>query len=121
LQELSTGRRLGHLGELIAATNAEVVTGETSKLTQPAVVPPPKKESPTSKMPTFLAQVVPSTEVIEASLRTTSEQAWTNAYINWRHQGWSDRKIQTLQRAEPILWFVLIFAAEIYQLAFAPR
>jgi hypothetical protein len=120
LQEFSTGRRLGRLGELIASTNGELATGMKDEYTWPVTLPTLRKESQT-KAPSSLPQITPSAEAGESSSRVTSEHIWTDTYINWRYEARKDRGVQTLQRAEPIIWFGLAFAFGIYHVILALR
>jgi hypothetical protein len=113
LQEFSTGRRLGRLGELIASTNGELATGMKDENTWPVTLPTLRKES--------LPQITPSAEAGESSSRVTPEQIWTDTYVSWRYEARKDRGVHILQRAEPIMWFGLAFAFGIYHVVLALR
>jgi hypothetical protein len=112
LQEFVTGRKLGRLGALIAATNADAMTAAKGQDMRPVVLPPPKKESQTLQTPR------PSSDkesLGSETLSTSFAQSWTNSYISWRQEALKIRKFLILQRSEPILWFVLILAVELYR------
>jgi hypothetical protein len=113
LQEFSTRRRLGRLGELIASANGELATGMKGEYARPVILPPLRKESQTTR-PSSLAQVAPSTEAGESLSSVTSGQIWTNTYVNWHHEARKDRRLQALQRAEPIIWFGLAIGFKLY-------
>jgi len=117
LQEFSTTRRLGRLGELIGSTDAGLVARMKGEYARPVVLPQLKKESQ-SKTPSNFGEVSPSSEAVESSLHTESREGWTNAYINWRYEAREDRRLQTVERVEPILWFALAFAFEVYRIVF---
>jgi hypothetical protein len=113
LQEFVTSRKLGHLGELIAATSADEITAAAGRKQRAVVLPPSKNEPQTAQTPT-----APSNWGSEDRDMPKSSvgRSWTDAYISWRLDAWKRRKILTLQRAEPIVWFVLILAVEVYRL-----
>jgi hypothetical protein len=108
LQDYVIGRKLGRLGELIAATNADAL-GDAEIRSVRAVVPPPKKGSQTPA-------TTSNATIQDHSLPKSSlEQAWTNSYVSWRQEAWKARKFLTIQRAEPLLWFLLTLTVEIYR------
>lgn len=47
-------------------------------------------------------------ESIVQADRSKAAQVWVEAYINWQHARWEQERIETLQRWEPALWFVLL-------------
>jgi hypothetical protein len=111
LQEFVTGRKLGRLGELIAATSADAITAAKGRDMRPVVLPPAKKESQTWQTTS------PTSDEESQSSETpsTSFAQWTNSYISWRQEAWKIRRLLVLQRSEPIFWFVLILAVEVYR------
>jgi hypothetical protein len=117
LQEFVTGKKLGRLGALIAATNADTMTAAKGRDMRPVVLPPPKKESQTLQTPSPSSDSPTSDkESFGSETPSTSfAQSWTNSYISWRQEAWKIRKFLILQRSEPILWFVLILAVEVYR------
>jgi hypothetical protein len=113
LQEFSTARRLGRLGELIASTDAGLVARMKAEYARPVVLPPLKKESQT-KTSSHFDEASASSEAVGSSSQAESGEGWTNTYINWRYVARKDRRLQTMGRLEPIVWFFLAFAFEIY-------
>jgi hypothetical protein len=113
LQEFVTGRKLGRLGELIAATNADAMNAAEGRETRSVVLPPPKKESPIGQTPSATSN---TSQRNPDMTRISSGQSWTNSYISWRQEAWKNRRFLTLQRSEPIIWFVLILTVEVYRL-----
>jgi hypothetical protein len=118
LQELLMARRLNRLGELIASTSGELITEMKGDYSRPVTLPPLRKESQTSSSH---AQVTASTGTGELSSRGASDQSWTGAYVNWRHEARKDKWLRACQRLEPIIWFGLAFAFGIYHVLFALR
>ena len=113
LQESVTGRKLGRLGELIAATNADAMTAVKRRDMHPVVLPTPKEELVGWQRPGPASDKESQGGEMPS---TPFAQSWTNGYISWRQEAWKNRKLQILQRSEPIVWFVLIFAVEVYRL-----
>jgi len=117
LQELSTGRRLGRLGELIASTNGELATEMKEEYNQPLTLPMLRK----TNLPSSWPKIPPSTERSETPARATPGQIWTDTYVSWRYEARKNRGLQSLQRVEPIIWSSLAFAFAIYHVIFTLR
>jgi hypothetical protein len=116
LQEFLADRRLVRIGELIAATSAELGTGIEATHTSTVTLPPKREfdSAGTSQSPTASA-------VESVSRPSYSADSWTDAYINWQREAWANRGLRKLQRSEPIAWFLLALVVAAYRLMFTYR
>ncbi|HEY2233879.1 MAG TPA: hypothetical protein VGK01_10440 [Candidatus Angelobacter sp.] len=117
VQASSVERKLNRLGELIAAANGKT-SSDLRREPMPILTRPPGKELQADES---RSQFIPSTQTgYSAPLLDDSwENIGVNTYVKWRHEQWKERKIQALQRFEPLCWILVMVGFYVYQI-FAP-